>query len=123
MDHLIVFIMFGHWVADFLCQSRWMAENKSEKFVALFTHGAVYTLVLTYLMLITTMHVGEQQELYKVLLFCIMNGVCHLGVDGVTSRITKYCWNKGRTHWFFMVIGLDQFIHFAILFETMRLCL
>jgi hypothetical protein len=99
-----VWILFSHWVADFVCQSDWMAQNKSKNFSALVAHIAVYSGVLA----IMTMN-GP---------FAALNGLIHLVIDFFTSRIAGKLWADKKVHYFFVVIGFDQFLHTAILLLT-----
>lgn len=121
MEHLIIYIMLAHWLADFVCQTSWMATNKSKNWLALASHVGVYSLVLMYMTLMMSLH--YESAPVDVLKFGFINGFCHFWVDAVTSRITKYLWTKGDVHNFFVIIGFDQFIHFAILYGTMRVYL
>ena len=113
--------MFSHWVADFLCQTTWMSENKSKNFLALLSHGIVYTGMLTYM--IASLGLRMDLNPTNLLVYGGLNGVAHVCVDGVSSRITSYFWRKKNVHSFFCVIGLDQFIHFVILYTTMSVYL
>jgi hypothetical protein len=81
-----------------------MAQGKSSSLKWLSIHATVYTLPL--------MLFGWQ--------FALINGICHWGVDFITSRITKHLWEKKDVHNFFVVIGLDQAIHLTILYLTMK---
>lgn len=93
-----------HFIADFVCQSDWMAINKSKNsllgLAAMSTHIGIYTLIMMLVF-------GVQ--------FAILQGVLHLATDMVTSRVTSYLWVKGYRHWFFVMIGLDQAIHLTCL--------
>lgn len=111
---MIVVLMFFHWVADFVCQSDWMAKNKSHDNKALALHVGTYSLVMLILCLIA-FHFS-----WLVLLFVAVNGVLHFITDYVTSRCTSYLWKKGDVHNFFVMIGFDQFIHLFCIFVTMR---
>lgn len=42
--------------------------------------------------------------------------VTHAVIDGITSRITSYLWKNEKVHWFFVCIGLDQFLHYLTIF-------
>ena len=117
MEHLIIWIMLSHWVADFLCQTSWMAENKSKNFLALLSHGLVYTGMLAYMVMMLGGRMG--MEYTAMGMFILINGLSHVGVDFFTSKITSYFWRTGRIHNFFVTIGLDQYIHFVILYVTM----
>jgi hypothetical protein len=98
----ITLVLFTHWVADFVLQSNWMAQGKSKTYLPLISHVAVYTLVLALI------HP----------LWAIVNGILHLVVDYFTSRISSKLYAKGDIHNFFVVIGLDQFIHVITLLTT-----
>ena len=104
---LIVWILFAHWVADFVCQSDWMAKEKSKNMDALYLHILTYALVMSAM----TMNV----------VFGCANALIHLFIDYFTSRWSSKLWAKGRFHDFFVVIGFDQFIHVACLLTTWKL--
>lgn len=99
----ILAIVWIHYLADFLCQTRWMAENKSKSNQALGAHIAVYTAWLF---------------LFFGPLFAIVNGTIHFLVDYNTSRVTSKLYKQKKYGPFFAVIGLDQAIHFTCLFVT-----
>lgn len=98
-------VLFVHWIADFVCQTRKMASNKSTSMNWLLSHIMVYTLVMSCF--------GWK--------FGLFNGLTHLMIDYVTSRGTSYFWKLGNVHAFFCVVGLDQFLHVAILYATLDL--
>jgi len=123
MDGLILYIMFAHWLADFVCQTSWMANNKSKNVFALFSHAAVYTGVLLYMLLMLAVHIDQQECIECILKFGLLNGFAHFCIDGVTAPINKYLWSKNWTHKFFCMIGFDQFIHFVFLYVTMKMYL
>ena len=108
---ILVFILFMHWVADFLCQSRWMADNKSKSYVPLLVHCLVYTLVLS-------MGLGWLMPIPVLLPFLALNFGLHMATDAVTSRITRYFWERNWIHPFFAMIGFDQFLHVTSLIVT-----
>jgi len=101
---LVLWLLFTHWVADFLMQSAWMAQNKSKQLDALAMH------CLTYGGVVGLMTLNPMLGL--------INGLIHFPVDFVTSRINAKLWEEKKTHWFFVCIGLDQFIHFCTLILT-----
>lgn len=102
----IYYILFIHWVADFVCQSDWMAKNKSSSNVALSLHISTYTLIFTVL-------TGFSIK------YSVINGLAHLGIDYVTSRLSSRQWQQGKVHNFFVIVGLDQMLHVMTLVYTM----
>lgn len=125
-EHLLVVAMTLHFVGDFVLQSDWMAQNKSKRWDALAFHCAVYSACF----------IGFGLA-FSAALF-----VLHFITDAITSRMTSRLWffrredgiweqasftmpKHGRTlvnpwtpierhrHWFFVVIGLDQWLHFV----------
>lgn len=98
----LIIILFIHFVADFIAQTNYMAQNKSSSNKALLLHILVYTTIMSL--------VGIK--------FALINGAIHFVVDYITSRITKKLWAKQDVHNFFVVIGFDQFLHAATLILT-----
>jgi len=113
--YTILIILFIHWIADFLFQSRKMADRKYENWSALSLHIGVYTLTL----LIGTVIFLPLEYKTNLVLFCALNGGLHFVIDALTSRATHELYTQGKVHWFFTVIGLDQFMHTALLFTTL----
>ena len=102
----IIWILFLHWIFDFVLQTNKMALNKSKSFSALLDHCLVYSLWA----FCVGLSFSNAWTLYSLLLWS------HFIIDGITSRITSYLWKKEKRHWFFVTIGLDQFIHYATIF-------
>lgn len=98
----IILIIWIHFFADFILQSQYMGENKSKKFVVLLQHGLFYTIPF----------------LYINIFYAILNGVLHICIDFVTSRITSVLYKKKKYHKFFVTIGADQAIHLTVLILT-----
>lgn len=90
-----IIVLFIHFIADFVFQTDWQAKNKSSSFKALGMHSLTYTLPFLF--------IGWE--------FALFNGVCHFVIDGISSRINKYWWNKNNSHNFFIGVGFDQFLH------------
>jgi hypothetical protein len=99
----IIFILFLHWIGDFILQSDWMAKNKSKSNKALLIHTSVYCLPLFIF--------GWK--------FALINMILHTITDYFSSRVSSKLYAKNEIHWFFVVVGLDQFIHTACLILTL----
>jgi len=115
MIYQFLALLFTHWIADFVCQSHWMASNKSKDNYALIIHVSVYSLVLY---IATFIIFGARYE-YEIIKFVALNFILHFITDYITSRITSRLWAKQDIHNFFVVIGLDQLIHQLTLAFTM----
>jgi Na+/glutamate symporter len=133
---VVLWVIFAHWVADFVCQTHWQASNKSKNWDALTRHVAVYTIVMAGLVG-WTIDYGHPR-LFSALAFGLITFVVHFITDSITSRITsrlfldefekdnvttlnRLCMRPGFSlHWFFVVIGFDQVLHYVQLFLTIR---
>jgi hypothetical protein len=106
----MLWLLVVHFVADFVLQSDWMAQNKSKRNDALALHVTIYTACLMFgsiPLLIITGHDGG-----PVLgLWLLFNGAAHFATDYITSRINSRLWAAKRVHAFFVGVGADQLIH------------
>lgn len=102
---VIVSLLFCHLLADFICQSDEMAIKKSDSMLYLSLHSLIYALFFI---------------IYGIY-FALVTFVLHWCVDFVASRINKVLWEQQERHWFFVVIGIDQFIHIVGLLLTYKL--
>jgi len=112
MTSLFLYILFAHWVADFVFQTNKMAKNKSTSLFWLSNHICEYQAVLLILLWLTDLRLG------RIVIYVLVNGIAHLIIDFVTSKINSKLWAKGKVHWFFVSVGFDQFFHVAILLIT-----
>ena len=128
---IVVFIMFGHWLADFVCQTDEMAKNKSTDIWWLSYHvGAYATIMLFWTMLFVMIQHGLILETSPPSTFILFPLWCaiyvgHWITDFVTSKITKKLWEKKKVHNFFVVIGADQWLHLVqllIIYKVILLC-
>ncbi len=108
----IVAILFVHWVSDFVFQPHWMGMRKSKETWVLLQHGSRIALGSTLVAFFLIPPVFA-------LIFGLVNGICHIFIDAVTSRMTGKLYAKGDMHNFFVVIGFDQFIHLAFAFSVL----
>lgn len=121
-----LYLLGAHFLGDFLLQTDWMAVNKSKNPRALGLHCLVYSLCF----------------IPCGLTFFGLTFLTHFVTDAVTSRITSKLWffkpvgehyniggeryelwipRGGNRHYFFVVIGLDQLIHYGTLAWTYSL--
>lgn len=109
-------IMFTHFVADFLFQTHEMSMKKSKSVKWLSYHVIVYSLVTMVLWFI--LFPSEMASSWMWLKVLGLTFGSHWITDFFTSKWTSKLYAKGAVHNFFVVIGLDQFIHCTTLFMT-----
>jgi hypothetical protein len=109
----VLSILFIHWVADFLLQTKQMATMKSKDTTWLLFHVGVYSF--------TWFFIGAFFDPLKSALFFGITFMCHFITDYFTSRWTSKLYRDSKFYGFpsfFSVIGLDQWIHYFQLFLT-----
>lgn len=104
--NLFSWLFIGHFVGDFLLQTRWMAENKSRNILPLVMHGMAYTLAVT----VCSFMCGGLKWYYMVLIF-----LSHIFLD---QRSFVKFWAEKVTRttdipWLMIVI--DQTWHLIVL--------
>lgn len=124
-------LLIFHWIADFLAQTDEMAIQKSKSLKWLTLHVLTYTGIMGLWALIVLW------SPWMALLFMAATFLTHWLTDFATSKISRelFPWKQlpGRTlftrpvyldyegmnfrsrHWFFVMIGLDQLIHYFTL--------
>lgn len=113
----IMLILLIHWFADFVLQTHWMATNKSKNMDALLAHTVSYSLIwLCVGVLYAVSLESHVEQLYAMFLFPLATLAAHTLTDYYTSRWTSKLWAKGDIHNFFVVIGIDQVLHYLQLF-------
>jgi hypothetical protein len=116
MDFItIIGLAFGHWFADFVIQSRKIAESKSSSLRSLFTHVGLYTTALACVMGPILI---REHSWRLVLSFILLNGFCHLVTDFATSKMSAHAWQSEDKSQFWNIIGFDQSIHWSHLLIT-----
>lgn len=131
--------MVAHWISDFVLQTSWMATSKSKNWFALLAHVATYTASMFVIQLILVVLFAIGLSLFTLSdadinrapvyilglnpnllwLWVLINGAMHFLTDAITSRLTSKLWSKQDFHNFFVIIGLDQLIHYSCLFGTL----
>lgn len=119
MTVALLALLCVHWVADFVLQTHWQAQNKSKDVEALARHVGTYGAVLA----IATPFIFGTANFFGVLIFVWINIALHFITDYFTSRWSSRLYAKQDWHNFFVVIGFDQLIHQLTLGGTMLLFL
>lgn len=115
-------LLFLHFVADFIFQSREMGKRKSIEFKWLLYHLTIQFLVFLpftnwkfALFNIIAHGIIDWNiwGLYKTFVHCrIQRNPQHILLSDDTESGTLG-WNFWEDHWFFVTIGLDQFLHIS----------
>lgn len=112
----IFFIIFVHWIGDFVFQADWMAKDKSSHSYALIAHTIVYTLIWVLALGFYVMSGSTTVSATGFGLFVLFTFLTHTATDYYTSRTNKQLWEAKDVHNFFVSIGFDQCLHYLQLF-------
>lgn len=104
-------ILVTHWLADFCFQTRYQAVNKSKNIIALLRHIVTYSLCF---IVPVTFLLGIK----ATLLFVAVTGILHFKIDYITSRIMRKLWTENEYYSFFVMLGLDQLLHYICLISA-----
>lgn len=110
--YIFLWLLFVHFIGDFVLQSHYMSVNKSKDWGVLAVHVGIYSVTLAVgtcalIFLPVTIALGAA----GILGFAVVNGVLHFITDAITSRINARLWKAERVHDFFVGVGADQFAH------------
>lgn len=122
----LFWIVMIHWLADFVLQTHEQAIGKSYKWSCLLNHTSTYSTVwflfgLMYITCTVPLYSTSNTPILNVLAFTGITFVCHTIQDYFTSRWVKYYFDKNNFHNGFVVIGLDQILHYSQLLLTYNL--
>jgi len=128
------FIILNHFFADFFCQTSKMATRKSTSNKWLTVHAITYIIAMSPIALYMNYSSGMEGWWWKLGvggIWWLINLPLHWWTDYCTSRLTGFLYKKhlenpilgkflGESwmHWFFVVVGGDQVIHYFCLFFT-----
>lgn len=109
-------ILAIHWVADFVLQTHEQAINKSSKNSALLEHTVTYSFVWYFAAVCyATINLGTYNP-WNLHTFVGITFVAHTVTDWFTSRWCKYYFSRQNYHNGFVVVGIDQILHYIQLF-------
>lgn len=111
---VIAWIMFVHWVFDFILQSDADAKNKSKSNKHLWSHVYIYQ----FGVYVAGYGIWFFDESFQLFYWWIVNLLAHFVTDYFTSRGSSYFFQKQDFHNGFVVIGFDQYIHLMTLLGT-----
>lgn len=112
---IVLGILLMHFIADFLCQTDYMAVNKSKSNKALLLHTSTYSVLMligvAIMLPVEIMGIGAVK-------FAAITLIVHTVQDYITSRVNSKLWADKKVHWFFVSIGFDQLLHYTQLILT-----
>ena len=120
---ILVYLLFVHYIADFVMQPRDVANNKSKSILYLLLHTLQYMSVTIVLApLPAWMLIGIDEMLFKwyssgAIYYTFVIGATHFLIDLFTSKFNKWSYCHGQEKLFWSGIGGDQFLH-----ETTIIC-
>lgn len=107
----VLSLLVAHFIADFIVQTDWMAQNKSKKLLPLVAHIVSYSIVIFFFA------IALASSWKAAMFYVIFNGLLHMVIDFVSSRAMSYAYQAEQRHNFFVILGLDQLAHqFCLLF-------
>jgi hypothetical protein len=112
----LLFIIFIHWVADFVLQTRHMGLRKSSSNYYLTLHVLVYTFSTIMAWSIVLPLIGFHLTTFSVSLAFSLIFLLHWLTDYITSRQTTKLYKEEKYYEFFVMIGFDQVLHYVQLF-------
>ena len=112
---ITIIFLFIHWFADFVIQTHKEAKEKSKSWKALLSHTATYSGIWFVALLVL------QLPVIPVIIFTAVTFIAHTVTDYITSRETNKLYEKGDIHNFFVIIGLDQLLHYIQIFVAYTL--
>ena len=116
----ILSLLTIHFIADFVLQDRHTAENKSKSIAVLIKH------LLPYLFFLAIFAWIFNKSMWFPILNCVAHGVQDWVMwgyfYGLTLKLRKIEFNSEYKYWkdyyFYLTVGLDQFLHLALLLIT-----
>ena len=109
---LIITIIIGHWVGDYVLQTEKMAVGKATSIKWLSIHSVVWTLSMMIIVVPFSSSV-------TIWVWVLIMGILHWAQDFVTSKINAFFQKKKWTKMFWLSIGTDQMLHYLIMFGTL----
>lgn len=129
IELIVIIVLLIHWVADFVMQSHWQSVNKSKSNKALLSHTVTYSGIwFAALVFLLSPFVDDLYSVWILISrviapFVAITLVTHTITDYITSRIVRKYFDAGNFHNGFVVIGIDQILHYLQIYYTFKLVL
>ncbi len=95
-----VYIIWMHFLADFIAQGPNMIAKKTDNVWWMIGHCVIYSMFFLYL--------GGWQAVLII-------GVTHFMVDYYAAKLMSWCWETDKEHALHVALGLDQVLHLTVL--------
>ena len=122
-EFLFIFGLIIHFLGDFALQTDDQSKMKSNGWsifnTQLFYHVGTYSII--WFLGCLSIHTMIGFTLRDCVYFSIITFFAHYITDWSTSRIGKPFWKKGDYHNGFVVVGMDQILHYLQLYYTFKL--
>lgn len=118
---LVLWLIFSHWVADFIFQDESWALKKKESLVSLLKHTFTYSIVMTLAFSFILSPIG-------LLYFFIGALISHTYIDYFSSKVVgkmfadKHAGSPIPNFGAFSMIGLDQVFHYITIIFLLYFC-
>lgn len=119
-------VLFTHFLADFVYQSREIATTKSSNNISLLKHVGTYTYVFIVQSVLDITLFSALRDNWKTasidrhIAFIAINVVLHFVTDYFTSRASTKAYQAGDLHRFWCIIGFDQMLHATTLYYSWK---
>jgi hypothetical protein len=119
-------VLFTHFLADFVYQSREIATTKSSNNISLLKHVGTYTYVFVVQSVLDITLFSALRDNWKTasidrhIAFIGINVVLHFVTDYFTSRASTKAYKAGDLHRFWCIIGFDQMLHATTLYYSWK---
>ena len=121
-EFLFLYTLLIHYLADFALQTNDQATKKGIGYSFynkwLLYHVGTYSFI--WLFAIVTISQIYNLTVWGCLYFVSITFILHYITDWITSRIGKPFWEKNDYHNGFMVVGIDQVLHYVQLHYTFK---
>jgi hypothetical protein len=116
---IIFYLLFAHWIGDFVLQTHKQAHAKSVSNYWLTSHIINYTAFMVIAMFCMQLYL-HNVDLAAIGTFGVITFWCHWLTDYCTSRLNSWLWKRADTHNFFVSVGFDQILHYIQLILTIK---
>lgn len=112
---LILMLLFGHFVGDFVLQTSKQALYKYQDSNLLWGHVWAWLFTLITTLVLYHLFTGYRYNPTHTMYWMMFMAGTHFITDFVTSRLNRMFKDQGNEKMFWNMIGFDQFIHVALL--------